>query len=644
MKIFVLTALMSSVAFGATAAKCPQIDPAKKFPDGIPYCPAAVVTEDAWSVMGCAFSQAKKWHAATADEKTHMTDLVQGLKDAKADVILAKSDVLKLQVCRSQVLDKKNQLDSFLVMYTKPGVTDYSGPFLMYREGGKTTNLVIQSPHDGTDNAHSSTKRAFQDSNSLAMLSNGHHKTLSLRLYGDTKRQSDWSHSRADLGYTAFLALRDKFPESVHMHIHGCKAKEIMVTDAVGWDGAKHDLRTAFMNASQKALDDAGSAAAYKVVIWRFNGWTPSQDLTKGPDGKTRAANQRFVGAEINVGLHSRKFFLSRIVQNLENDYLNKPVVVPPVPEVDEELEETPEDPAAPAIEPVDPPEAAPVGGLPPMGVNKGTKKLLCIGVKYSTGPIGATKAACEALGVSLTDFWKRNSRGALVIEATAMEPFESGLEGNKGDWKKAKANYEKAVEAIKVKYPAYDYYVIPGIYTGPHAANKVAYVKSAQAMTATHETGHLIGLAHAGAYVDGVLNAYADTDSIMGRIISKFITAPQYHYLGWLKPEEVAHFDPKVPFYELGKIGDWQGLQTVLIQPKNKASRYAFISATRCSGAKATPACVSLHLTGGRGSQKVFEVENEGWDSEFTGLHVKVLKATATSLQVKIDYEKKPS
>lgn len=290
-----------------------------------------VQTDNAWAVMGCAFNQAKTWHAATEPEKVIMRHLIQGLREANSTAILTNTDALKLQVCRSQAAEKDGSIDSFLVMYTKPGVNNYSGPFLMWREGDKTSGLIIQSPHDGTDNAHESTKRAFQESNAQAMLSNGHQKGISAKSTGEKAHfSSDWAHSRADLGYAAFIAIRNQLPASVHLHVHGCKAREIMVTDAVGWDGAKHDFKDAFMKAAQDELDSQGIQNTFKVTPWRFDGWTIGKALTTGPDGKGRMANQRFVGTEMYVGLHSRPLFLAKVVKRLEADYLKKPRATTP--------------------------------------------------------------------------------------------------------------------------------------------------------------------------------------------------------------------------------------------------------------------------------------------------------------------------
>ena len=93
---------------------------------------------------------------------------------------MENADKLKLQVCRvknDRVLDGVAELDSYLLLYTKPGVKSYSGPFLLLRETNPSKVIVI-SPHDGSDGTHSSTKKALEDSHALAVVSNGHKKGI----------------------------------------------------------------------------------------------------------------------------------------------------------------------------------------------------------------------------------------------------------------------------------------------------------------------------------------------------------------------------------------------------------------------------------------------------------------------------------
>lgn len=680
MKRLLFMLLLGANLYAKNNVGCPQIDPLKKYPDQIPYCPE-LVKENAFTVTRCAFDQANKWHKATEPEKNTMSQLVVALKAQDAPTIIASSGKLKLQVCRSQ-----KDSDSFLLLYTKPGVRDYSGPFLMFREGGKTSGLIIHAPHDGQDGTPRSTRDAFQNSNALALISNGHERTLSGRKQtrNGSAFPSDWAHTSTDLGYHAFTALKNQFPDSVHVHIHGLAKNDVLVTDSVGWK-SQHIFRTAVIDASKKAL--IGNKAV-EVKEWRFNGWITGIAMTRNENGRGRMDNEKWVGMEVSVRLHANTNFVTKMIRNIEEDYLKKPRPITkdletPVPDdpndvvnpVDEEAEPTPpEDPAVPPLpeeieiddqedaeaphecsseeEAVLVPETKATVKRPPMRVLKGKRDLLCIGVKYSTGEISATKPSCVNLADNIKEFWARNSRTGLQIQPRGEEPFESGLPGAKGPggWKQARRSYTQSVEMIKKAYPGQDYYVIPGIYTHPHAGNKVAHVKSVQAMTAQHEVGHLLGLGHAGSYTypggKPSLNAYGDTDSIMGRVISKYITAPQYYYLGWLKPEEIADFNKATPHYDLGKIAEWKGLQTVIVPPSaygDGKGRWVFVSSTRCTGNK-SPGCIAIHFSTGGGSQKILEVVEEGWDTHFTGLHVKKLQNLPGKIRVKIDFEPKPA
>lgn len=287
---------------------------------------------------------------------------------------------------------------------------------------------------------------------------------------------------------------------------------------------------------------------------------------------------------------------------------------------------------------------AADVGELPNHRSVKGERQLLCIGVKYRNLTKVVSQENCQKSAEYIADFYGRNSRGLLQIKASSLPAFEIDMLGSK-------AAYTAAVQLIKEKYPTYDFYVIPGIYTYPHASGKVAHVISEQYMTATHEVGHLIGLGHAGVYrkENGqmVYIEYGDTDSIMGRVISKYITAPQFYYLGWLRADEVASYDPQVEFYDLRTIGAYKqkGLATVVISPlimkENgmNQDRFAFVSRSNCEG----NTCISLHLLKNGSSQKVAEDANEIYDPNFTGLHIKLLGTVNNNYRVSIDFDQKP-
>lgn len=675
-KVFLGIALVGSLALAGPkkAVPCPQIDKTKLDVDGMPFCPTEVKTRTAYSVFRCAMDQASSFHTPTAKEKTDMESLlssfakstVDGVKAETTKPLLAAADSLGLQACRV-AQERDGAKDSYLLVYTKPGVKNYSGPFMMLRET-KASKLVLIGPHDDSDGTFKVTKVAIDKTSTLALFSNGHRRGK----VGVEGRRSDFVHSENNLGTDAVRIFGKLFPKHVWLHVHGMK-------------DPRHCLYRSHSKVYGKAFEKAITSAtnikpdAFKPLNAYFT-----------VDNETNSAGW-YLKTEIPARIYGNgDMSVTRIVKELEkNDFVwsaptqpdddkepdpTKPGdngvedpndgggIVPPEDdsedEVKEELEDQKdpgEDDAGPETTAPDvttlPPETAATPKRPPQRILKGKRDLLCIGVAYSTGELGAGKPGCDNLAAILKNFWERNSRGVLQLNSKGADPFQSGLPGGSGPggWKQARRSYNQSVNMIKKAFPGLDYYVIPGKYTHPHAGGKVAHVKSVQAMTAQHETGHLLGLGHAGAYVykngKPELNAYGDTDSIMGRIISKYISAPQYYYLGWLKPEEIADYDKATPHYDLGKIGDWKGLQTVIVPPSSYGDgkgRWVFVSSTRCGGNK-KPGCIAIHFGTGGGSQKILEVENEAWDTHFTGLHVKKLQNLNGKIRVKIDFDPKP-
>jgi hypothetical protein len=280
--------------------------------------------------------------------------------------------------------------------------------------------------------------------------------------------------------------------------------------------------------------------------------------------------------------------------------------------------------------------------GLPKRRVLKGTRGLTCVGIKWQNmEKVGATAAGCQYVSDKISEFYRTNSRGLFTITPTNGYQLAVPFNGSN-------KNLAAAEKIVKDTYKA-DMYIVPSIFTGPHASGGIAHVKSAQFMTATHEVGHLLGLAHAGSYTfpggKPVLNAYGDKRSIMGRIISRYITAPQYYFLGWLPDSEFKLHDPSTTTYNLKRISDFKvnGLATVILPPTGKDSRYAFISTTTClNNGKKT--CVNLHMSTGSGSQRVAEIEDEFYDVYFTGVHIKVLGYSKNNVtQISVDFKPKP-
>lgn len=211
--------------------------------DGMPFCLQHAIDADANVLFQPALDQAlpNLWTPPTPEQIAIMEKLLDAfydsykLKEANSKVfrfmkrntktMMACADALGLQCCRAKVKPgvKENPNntnvdgDSYLLFYTKSGITNYNGPFLMLREK-PASNVIIVSPHDDFDGTSNDTKQAFKESRAMCMISNGHHKWY---------KEVDFSKTANTLGsYTlkklAKLMLQDQ-RKPVILNIHGMK-------------------------------------------------------------------------------------------------------------------------------------------------------------------------------------------------------------------------------------------------------------------------------------------------------------------------------------------------------------------------------------------------------------------------------------
>lgn len=201
---------------------CPQIDLKVKDRDGVPFCPCEVKAGTAWAVFRCAVQQATSFHAPTEPEKMSMTNMLQGWQNHISEEVMKAAEQLNLQVCRVSQLNKA-QPDTYLVIYVKPGVTDYSGPFFMLRETKHSKVLVI-GPHDDSDSTWEDTKLATSATLAMGTVSNGHMRGK-VRKPDSPKGYADFVHtpggSKADLGTFAIERICAMNMSSVVFHVHG---------------------------------------------------------------------------------------------------------------------------------------------------------------------------------------------------------------------------------------------------------------------------------------------------------------------------------------------------------------------------------------------------------------------------------------
>jgi hypothetical protein len=199
--------------------------------DGMPLAPDTVLTspQGAYIVFGPALNQANSWHPPTQQEKDLTSQLltnwqistVNGPSVTTTQKIMQAADGLGLHVCRAKTFKTVNGVqvpDSYLLVYTKPGVKNYSGAFFMLRET-KHSKVFIIGPHDDSDETFADTKIGMAQSYALACISNGH-KRGQVGL-GANYRESDFVHSTDNLGTFALQQICKMFPSSVCLHIHG---------------------------------------------------------------------------------------------------------------------------------------------------------------------------------------------------------------------------------------------------------------------------------------------------------------------------------------------------------------------------------------------------------------------------------------
>lgn len=218
-------------AFSADAP-CGKIDPSVVDPvDGMPLCPQEVTKFSAFSVFRCGLSQANSFHAPTTEEKDETRALLTTWKDIREKgknpelglKIRSHADKLDLQICRA-IPTADN---TYLLAYTKPGVKNYSGAFFILRET-KASRFIVIGPHDGSDGTHTSTKLAIQNSQALALISNGHYKkNIPPNSVPDERGgKGDFAHASEKINLATFAVKvigNELYEKAIWLHVHGMK-------------------------------------------------------------------------------------------------------------------------------------------------------------------------------------------------------------------------------------------------------------------------------------------------------------------------------------------------------------------------------------------------------------------------------------
>lgn len=591
--LFLAMALISCSAEPVLAGDLPCDQPDVLHPDtdGMPFCPPVVANQSAFAVYRCALADAKSFHKTTPAEKASTKDLIAGFKADSVPQILGAADKLGLQACRVKSAD-----DSYLLVYTKPGVKDYSGAFYMFREKG-ASKVIIVSPHDDSDETFQDTKIGLAKSKAMMTISNGHRRSN-----GDGL--GDFVHDPCgeNLGCIGTGFVGDMWPGSVWLHVHGMVNPKVVLY---------RGRSPVFNRAYEKAIKD-------NTNIDTLN---PNFNADFSID---KVVNTDFyIKTEIPVRIHkANPLVIAKIVTEIEtNDWAwpgSKQAFVHPQ--------------SSPA------PAAKPISWDGPLkDPHSGTPSLTCVVMTYSDGFHQTDPAKCLENAKMVANFYDRNSRGLLK--------FQPVTKSVKAPYPVAQATIGKDLGVMKSQVKSNYYILAHKRYDAKdesHAGSKTAFIMGSLIWDSSHEVGHLIGLGHAGKYHDdGTYGKYDDhyeSCSVMSDQQCNLLTSPQYFHEGWVPVDEALVYDPGVKEYTLKRLNAFsaKGVMMVLVNPIFIGNgRAGFISYV--DGCK--QGCIAYHLSDGGGSARVATFGDDYLDPN--GLHIHVTSLDGVTAKITVETKK---
>lgn len=307
--------------------------------DGIQLCPPS--HSGPWGLTACAFNQAKIWVPPTESQKTQMRNLMAALKAKDAAGILNYADKLNLRVCRVKKTDTNNQVtDSYLILATKPGVRNYSGPFIYYREINPS-NYVYHVPHDGTDRTAPSMGQVFDRTRAQIAIHNGQYKAIGPKPAKCTRDShvSDSSHCTNNLHWTTYVeAMKDPNAMCIEFHgMQGTNGRGMIITNGMRRPVGPNSFLYAFCQAVANRFKDfpedqkklLTATAPGTPLTFKWNPLTDTWVQGRYVNGAGGAAqcklsstpSNRFIGFENGVRWVRDPNIITPVLQELERTY-----------------------------------------------------------------------------------------------------------------------------------------------------------------------------------------------------------------------------------------------------------------------------------------------------------------------------------
>lgn len=180
-----------------------------------------IINQNPWKLFQKAIKQANSWTPAKREQKFLFSELIDFCIRFKNDLnnhllevsIITLANALSLQVKRI-----KKEDDDFLMFYTNENVTDYNGPFLMFRIS-QSDKIVIISPHNESDGTSIDTVIGFTETKAMWYICNGHKRAVNQ----PERNTTDFIRNNQSLGFHVVRLICEKFKGSIVYHIHGSK-------------------------------------------------------------------------------------------------------------------------------------------------------------------------------------------------------------------------------------------------------------------------------------------------------------------------------------------------------------------------------------------------------------------------------------